>query len=104
MSKKNMDEKNRFRSRTIAFRLSPEEADELDMMWKISGYRIKQDYIRDCLFKSKVEAKGNPQMLTSMRNTLKRIEILLTESDCSEEAMDEMVTKLNRIIRILEAF
>ena len=37
MSKKNMDDKNRFRSRTIAFRLSPEEADELDMMWKISG-------------------------------------------------------------------
>ena len=63
-----------------------------------------RDYIRDCLFKFKVEAKGNPQMLTSMRNTLKRIEILLTESDCSEEAMDEMVTKLNRIIQILEAF
>lgn len=104
MSKKNMDDKNRFRSRTIAFRLSPEEADELDMMWKISGYRIKQDYIRDCLFKSKVEAKGNPQMLISMKNALNRIESLLAESDCSEVALDEIVMKLNRITQILEAF
>ena len=56
------------------------------------------------MFKSKVEAKGNPQMLISMKNTLGRIEMLIAESDCSEEAMDEMVTKLNRIVQILEAF
>ena len=104
MSKKNKDEKNRFRSRTIAFRLSPEEADELDMRWKISGYRIKQDFIRDSLFHQRVVARENPQMLTSMKKYLLRIEKQLQNRECIQDSGDEILVTLQRMLEILEAF
>lgn len=44
MSEKNLDEHGRLRSKTIAFRMSPEEADLLDRLVAISGM-TKQDYI-----------------------------------------------------------
>lgn len=44
MSAKNLDNKNRWRSKTIAFRMSPEEAQQLDVKVKLSGL-TKQDYL-----------------------------------------------------------
>ena len=104
MSKKNLDAEGRFRSKTVAFRLSPQEAEELDLMWRISGYRIKQDYIRDCLFRRKVEAKGNPHMLISMRRTLKEIKEEVESDRYEKEAENVLITRLDRMIEILEAF
>lgn len=46
MSEKNRDDKNRWRNVTIAFRMSPEENEELNNRVKLSGFRTKQDYIR----------------------------------------------------------
>ena len=104
MSKKYLDEEGRFRSKTVAFRLSPQEAEELDLMWRISGYRIKQDYIRDCLFRRKVEAKGNPHMLISMRRTLKEIKEEVESDRYEKETENVLITRLDRMIEILEAF
>lgn len=39
MSEKNRDNKNRWRNVTIAFRMSPEENEELDLRVKLCGYR-----------------------------------------------------------------
>ena len=44
MSAKNLDSKNRWRCKTIAFRMSPEEAAQLDEVVRLSGL-TKQDYI-----------------------------------------------------------
>ena len=44
MSAKNRDEHNRWRNKTIAFRMSPEEAAQLDTAVRLSGL-TKQDYI-----------------------------------------------------------
>ena len=104
MSKKNLDSEGRFRSKTVAFRLSPQEAEELDLMWRISGYRIKQDYIRDCLFRRRVEAKGNPHMLISMRRTLKEIKEEVESDRYEKETENVLITRLDRMIEILEAF
>ncbi len=46
MSHKKCDSQNRFRSKTIAFRMSPEEADLLNDLVRISGYH-KQGYLID---------------------------------------------------------
>ena len=40
----NRDEKGRLRSKTVAFRVSPEEYDEIQMLSDISGL-TKQDYL-----------------------------------------------------------
>lgn len=45
MSQKKKDDKNRWRSLTIAFRVSPEENEELNMRVKLSGAETKQEYI-----------------------------------------------------------
>ena len=44
MSAKNRDEHNRWRNKTVAFRMSPEEATQLDAAVRLSGL-TKQDYI-----------------------------------------------------------
>ena len=44
MSEKRRDEKNRWRSRTVGFRVSPEEGRQLDIAVQLSGLS-KQDYI-----------------------------------------------------------
>ena len=104
MSKKNLDAEVRLILKTIALRLSPQEAEELDLMWRISGYRIKQDYIRDCLFRRRVEAKGNPHMLISMRRTLKEIKEEVESDRYEKETENVLITRLERMIETLEAF
>ena len=42
MSEKNRDNKNRWRNVTIAFRMSPEENEELDLRVKLCGYQTRQ--------------------------------------------------------------
>lgn len=44
MSAKNLDNHNRWRSKTIAFRVSPEENEQIEIAVRLSGL-TKQDYI-----------------------------------------------------------
>ena len=44
MSSKNRDEHNRWRNKTVAFRVSPEEDAQIERYVKLSGL-TKQDYI-----------------------------------------------------------
>lgn len=71
MSEKNRDDKNRWRNVTIAFRMSPEENEELNNRVKLSGFRTKQDYIIQSVLHQKVVATGNPLMLKEENQSLK---------------------------------
>ena len=44
MSAKNLDNCNRWRNKTVAFRVSPEESEQIDKAVRLSGL-TKQDYI-----------------------------------------------------------
>ena len=46
MSNKNLDNCNRWRNKTVAFRVSPEENEQIDKAVRLSGL-TKQDYITD---------------------------------------------------------
>lgn len=70
MTQKNRDDKNRWRSVTIAFRMSPEESEELNNRVKLCGFRTKQDYLIQSVLHQKVEVKGNPLMLIQFRRNL----------------------------------
>ena len=74
MSEKNMDSKNRWRNVTIAFRMSPEENEELDLRVKLCGYQTRQEYIIESVLYQKVTAVGNPLMLVQFRKQLRGIE------------------------------
>ena len=81
MSEKNRDVKNRWRTVTVAFRLSPEENEELTNRVKMCGCRTRQEYIIQSILHQKVVATGNPLMLVSFRQNLQHIEAeLVTKS------------------------
>ena len=66
MSAKNCDRHNRWRSKTIAFRMSPEEDQQLEAFVKISGL-TKQDYITTRLLKRDVVVEGNPRVYKALK-------------------------------------
>ena len=57
MSEKRLDAKNRWRNVVVAFRMSPEEAQELNVKVSLSGLS-KQDYIIQCLLKHEIRVVG----------------------------------------------
>ena len=72
---------------TIAFRVSPEENEELNNRVRLSGFRTKQDYIIQSVLHQKVVATGNPLMLVQFRQNLQKIE---RELERIEKASDMM--------------
>lgn len=66
MSAKNCDRHNRWRSKTIAFRMSPEEDQQLEVFVKISGL-TKQDYITTRLLERDVVVDGNPRVYKALK-------------------------------------
>lgn len=60
MSLKNMDNKNRWRSKTVSFRVSPEEDAQIETAVRLSGL-TKQDYITRRLLCRDVVVQGNPR-------------------------------------------
>ena len=57
MSLKNRDNKNRWRNKTVAFRVSPEEDAQIETAVRLSGL-TKQDYITRRLLCREVVVQG----------------------------------------------
>ena len=69
MSAKNLDNHNRWRSKTIAFRVSPEENEQIEIAVHLSGL-TKQDYITRRLLDRAVVVQGNPRVYKALRDQL----------------------------------
>lgn len=104
MSQKNKDDHNRLRSRTIAFRMSPEEEAELNDRVKLLGYRTKQDYMIYAVLHNEVNAVGNAQMLVQFRNDLREILTELKRLNRASEMDEELMTPVRTMLEILKAF
>lgn len=85
MSKKRCDNKNRWRNKIVAFRMSPEEAEQLDVLAKLSGLS-KQDYLISRVLKRDVIVQGNLRVYKMLRNQLLEVvEELKRLSEISKE-------------------
>ena len=60
MSVKNLDRHNRWRNKTVAFRVSPDEDREIETAVRLSGL-TKQDYITRRLLVPGCGGTGQPQ-------------------------------------------
>ena len=100
MSAKNMDNHNRFRSRQVAFRLSPEEADLLDTYVKLSGL-TKQDYITRRLLAQDVVVQGNPRIFKALRNQLDELLQELRRLSNEENMSPELLETIHFIAIIM---
>lgn len=72
MSAKNLDRHNRWRSKTVAFRVSPEEDVQIETAVRLSGL-TKQDYITRRLLCREIVVQGNPRVYKALRNELNSV-------------------------------
>ena len=69
MSLRNRDEKGRWRNKAVAFRVSPEEDEQIETAVQLSGL-TKQDYIIRRLQNRDIVVVGNPRVYKALRNQL----------------------------------
>ena len=103
MSEKRLDAKNRWRNVVVAFRMSPEEAQELNVKVALSGLS-KQDYIIQCLLKHEIRVVGGMKVARKVRIHLDTIlgELQsLNDSDRNVD-VDELLIPLRHVLDILD--
>ncbi len=100
MSAKNLDSKGRFRSKTIGFRVSPEEDKLINSAVALSGL-TKQNYIIKRLLNRDVVVQGNPRVYKALKNQLAEVlsELQRIEHDCTVD--DELLPVIRLIADIL---
>lgn len=91
MSAKNRDEHNRWRNKTVAFRMSPEESNELDMRVKLSGLR-KQDYLINRALQRDIVFIGNPKVYVALKKKLEEVLIELKSSNDAQTSPELLET------------
>lgn len=97
LSKKNVDNHNRLRSKIVSFRMSPEEAQLLDDFISLSGLN-KQDYLISRVLQRDVIVQGNPRVYKALRNELTN---LTNELQNSSQVDDEFLLVLKQSLDIL---
>ena len=100
MSAKNRDEHNRWRNKTIGFRMSPEEAAQLDEAVRLSGL-TKQDYITKKLLDREVIVQPSPRVYKALRDRLDEVLDELKRIDDGQPVNDGLLETINRIAKIL---
>ena len=100
MSEKRLDNKGRWRSKVVAFRLSPEEAELLDKYVALSGL-TKREYIARRVLNEKITISPNPRVYKALRNSLNNIYNELTRLSSAGELTDEMLSVIKFISNML---
>lgn len=100
MSLKNKDEHNRWRSKTVAFRVSPEEWEQIKRYVQLSGL-TKQDYITRRLINKEVVVQGNPRVYKALCNNLADVLTELQRIENGGSVNDELLDLIKMIADIL---
>lgn len=96
MSEKILDQHGRWRSVTVAFRVSPEEAELINKQVALSGLS-KQDYITSRLLNREVVVIPNSRLQRAMKNEMNSVyRELRRVQDCSD-----ITPELEAVIQLL---
>ena len=101
MSLKNLDHKNRWRNKAVAFRVSPEEDAQIETFVKLSGL-TKQDYITRRLICKDVVVQGNPRVYKALRDQLSAVLSELRRIDAGNGIDDELLDTIQMIASIMD--
>ena len=96
MSLKNRDEHNRWRNKTVAFRVSPEEDAQIERYVQLSGL-TKQDYIVSRLTDREIRVVGNPRVYKALKNQMADIYAELQRLTSAQEVTPDMLETLQMI-------
>ena len=100
MSLKNRDEHNRWRNKTIAFRVSPEENEQIERYVQLSGL-TKQDYITRRLTHKDAVVQGNPRVFKALRNRLAAVLDELRRIEAGDGVNDELLDLIEMMTDIM---
>lgn len=101
MSLKNRDNKNRWRNKTVAFRVSPEEDEQIETAVRLSGL-TKQDYITRRLLCREVVVQGNPRVYKALRNELAAVLAELQRIEAGAGVDEELMDNIELIAAIMD--
>ncbi len=102
MSAKKKDNKNRWRNKTVAFRMSPEEAKKLDSYVRISGLQ-KQEYLIHRALQEEVTVRASPTPRTfkmlrnEMESVLKELQRIGNKEAADSDLLD-IIRQINRTL------
>ena len=101
MSAKNLDKHNRWRNKTVAFRVSPEEDAQIETAVKLTGL-TKQDYIIRRLLERDVVVQGNPKVYKALRDQLSAVLDELRRIEAGQSVNDELLDVIEIIAAIMD--
>ena len=101
MSLKNRDNHNRWRNKTVAFRVSPEEDAKIETFVKLSGL-TKQDYITRRLTGKDVVVQGNSRVYKALRGQLAAVLDELRRIEAGNSVNDELLDVIEMIAAIMD--
>ena len=100
MTAKTMDNHNRWRSKTVAFRMSPEESNQLDAFVQMSGLP-KQDYLIQRALQREVIVQGNPRVYNGLRIQMEAVHEELQRISVERFIDDELLDRVEQTITIM---
>ena len=100
MQKKNVDKHNRFRSLTVAFRVSPEENEQINTAVALSGLPKQEYCYRRCLNRD-IVVQGNPRVYKALRDHMEVILDQLKRIEAGQSVDKDLLENINLITVIL---
>ncbi len=101
MSRKVTDAQGRWRSKTVSFRMSPEENALLDSYARLSGM-TKQDYMIARLLQKEIVVQGNPRVYKALRNQLDAVLMELRRIESAGQMEPERMDQMEYMLKIME--
>ena len=96
MSAKVKDDHNRWRNKTVAFRMSPEEAEKLDRFVRISGLK-KQEYLIKRALQEEIVVSGSVRTYKMLRNELREVIKELKRIETGQSVDDDLLDVIRQI-------
>ena len=100
MMKKSVDAKGRTRNKNIGFRVSEEEAQQINELVTLSGLK-KQEYIMSRLLEREIVVSPNPRVYMALRGKLEAVYRELQRIETCGQLSDEFIEMMNVITGML---
>ena len=96
MSAKNRDSQGRWRNKTVAFRVSPEEDELIETLVRLSGL-TKQEYIVRRLQEKEIVVVGNPRVYKALKMELTKVLEELQRIKGGKEVPKDLLDEIKQI-------
>ncbi len=101
MSQKAKDNKNRWRSKTVGFRVSPEEWEQVTIMAYASGLQ-KQEYLIKRVLQQDIIVQPSPRVQKALRILLERVAEELRRLEVFSSDNDELLETIRYLTTIID--